>query len=139
MTIGSQRQLQMTVTTSSGKPLSAPSPSSTEQSVVAARGADGPTRSGCCGCEPAQTGPRTVPSLVGRSADKWKLSGEVTVCTSWLQWGVLLLLLAEESRRPGEETVIRLGRQSLPSGDWHGGNPSPDSHLLPKSRLGHWR
>ena len=37
-------------------------PSPTEQSV-AARGADGPTRSGCCGCEPVRTGRPTIPAV----------------------------------------------------------------------------
>ena len=61
-------QQQMTVTTSSAKLLSATPtsptlpPSPTEQSV-AARGADGPTRSGCCGCEPVRTGRPTIPAV----------------------------------------------------------------------------
>ena len=111
MMIGS-RQLQMTVTRSSGKPLSAPS-SSTEQSVVAARGADGPTRSGCCGCEPAQTGPlhSSIPGVSRSDSREVEAEWVGRVCTSGELAALVVgstVRLSEESRRQVRKLLLDL-------------------------------
>ena len=115
-------------------------PSPTEQSV-AARGADGPTRSGCCGCEPVRTGRPTIPAVsqsdssgrrIGRAEGSsgevravWGLHSSGVRVVSWLQPGVLLEESSSQVRELLPDLAVYLSHPvtgilaTLP----------PDSHL----------